>query len=323
LSDQVPESPQEAKTGPDPREKARRMLMLVALAFGVWFILRGVTGLLVPPVPDHPVQEVRMRVIAHRGGKGEFPENTLFAFRSAVAMGVDAIEMDVHLSSDGKLVVIHDDSVFRTTSGEGPVAELSLADIQSFDAGYWWPSGRKEDCEACLLIPDDEFPFRGRGIRVPSLEEVLAEFPDIPKIIEMKPEDPAIVSALGNLLRSYDQEESAIVASFHSANLKAFRQEFPEFATSAGQSEVTWFYVMNLLGFGTSYPSRAEFFQVPINMGRLPVITRGFLESSGVNNVRVQAWTINDRAEMEMLLGIGVDGIITDEPALLLDVLGR
>jgi glycerophosphoryl diester phosphodiesterase len=319
-SDQSISGGAEQKT---PREKARSMLMYVGAILGVFFILQGVLGLLIPPIDSHPAQAREMKVIAHRGGKGEFPENTMFAFRSAVALGVDALEMDVHLSADGRLVVIHDDTILRTTSGEGPVADYTLAELKEFDAGYWWPAGRKEDCEVCLQLPDEDFPYRGEGLTIPSLEEVLREFPDTPKIIEMKPEDPAVVAALGDLLTAYGQEDVAVVASFHASNLKAFRESYPDFATSAGQSEVTVFYALHFIGFGSAYPSPAEFFQVPINFGRLPVISRGFIEAARNNNIKVQAWTINERAEMNMLLDLGIDGIITDNPSLLLDVLGR
>ncbi len=317
------EDQNDAPAAKSPQQRARGLLRIVAIVLAAYFLLQGILGLLVPPVEPHPVQELNLKVIAHRGGKAEYPENTLEAFRSAVESGVDAIEMDVRLSADGIPVVIHDEDVYRTTSGEGAVSEYSFQELQVFDAGWWWPFERKPDCEVCAERGDDEFPFRRQGLVIPSLEQVFAEFPEVPKIIEIKPESPEAVRAVGDLLRRYNQENLSIIASFHDSNLKLLRDLYPEIATAASQREVTVFYVMNLLGFGSAYPSAAEFFQVPIDMGRLPVITEGFLRGAEANNVLVHAWTIDDRQEMTWLLDLGIDGIMTSEPSVLLDVLGR
>lgn len=314
---------EEGARTPEPRENARRLLKIVALVLAAWFLSRGIIGLLVPPVEQHPAQQRQMSVAAHRGGSALFPENTMYAFRRSAEMGVDILEMDLRLTQDKRIVVIHDETVFRTTNGEGRVEDLTLSQLRRLDAAYWWPYGQKEDCEVCSQIPEEEFIYRDQGIQIPLLEEVLAEFPNIMKILEIKPIDGEMVGILGELLREYDQAENAVIASFHSENLKSFRDQFPEFATSAAQSEATAFVILNYLGFGSSYPSPAEFFQVPVSSGVLPVITKSFLQTAAENNIRVHAWTINERAEMTRLLDMGIDGIITDDPAELLDLLGR
>ena len=290
------------------------LLVFIGIIFLIWLLLRGAIGLIVPPIVPHPIQERPMAVIAHQGGKGLFPENTLLAFEQALELGVDVLEMDIHLSSDGHLVVLHDDTVDRSTNGTGAVAELSLSEIKSLDAAYWWP----QNAEAAR--PVDGFPHRGQGITIPTLEEVLSAFPDTVKIIEMKPDNPAIVTALGNMLRKHNQEEMAIIASFHIENLKEFRHNYPEFATSAGRPEIVVFFIMNHLGFSGSYASKAEFFQVPVYSGALRVITRSFVRNAQRNNITVQAWTINETDEMRSLWDLGVNGIITDRPDELLNI---
>lgn len=259
-----------------------------------------------------------MKVIAHQGGNNIFPDNTLFAFERAVELGVDVLEMDVHLSKDGELVVLHDATVDRTSNGSGAVAELSLTEIKSLDAAYWWPQH-----DIAARDETQQFPYRGQGISIPTLEEVLRAFPDMVKVIEMKPADINIVRALGDMLREHGQENLVIVASFHMENLKSFRNAYPEIMTSAGQNEIVRFFIMNHLGFAGSYASKTGFFQVPVRSGPLKVITPAFVRNSQRNNIIVQAWTINEEDEMTELLNWGIDGIITDNPDRLLSILGR
>ena len=301
--------------GPVRRKIMRTVILIVGIIFLIWLLLRGIIGAIVPPVASHPVQERQMAVIAHQGGNALFPENTLMAFEGSLALGADVLEMDVHLSSDGHLVVLHDDSVDRTTDGSGAVADLSISEIRKLDAAYWWP----QNAEAAP--PDDGFPWRGQGIRIPTLEEVLIRFPETTKIIEMKPDNPEVVTALGNMLREHNQENLVIVASFHVTILKEFRLAYPEFATSANRPEIVSFFIMNHLGFAGSYAPPAEFFQVPVYSGSLKVITRSFVRNAQKNNITVQAWTINEEDEMKDLLDKGIDGIITDRPLLLLEIL--
>ncbi len=282
----------------------RKTALTIVIIVILWQAARLITGIVVPPFPPHPLQEKPMTVIAHQGGKNLLPENTLPAFENALRVGADALEMDVHLTKDGHLVVIHDDTVDRTTNGSGSVAEFSLRELKELDAAYRWQEG-------------DNFPYRGQGIRIPTLTEILEQFPDTIKIIEMKPDDPNIAAALGTMLREWEQDELVIVGSFHIDILKRFRRNYPEFMTSAGLNEVARFFVMNHLGFSGSYPFHFGFFQVPVQYGPLKVVTSSFIKNAQRNNIIVQAWTINDPDEMRELLNMGINGIITDDPETL------
>lgn len=252
----------------------------------------------------------RWEVIAHRGGRQLRPENTMIAFRHAVELGVDALELDVHGTRDGVLVVIHDDTVDRTTNGDGAVSNLTLAEIGTLDAAYNWPTSTETD----------DHPYRGTGVAIPTLEEVLTAFPNTPMIIEIKQADPSIVEAFGRMLREHDRSRNTIVASFHHEAMKEFRRTFPEFATSGVEPEIRRFFILNKFFLGRSFRPVMDAFQVPERLGRLRVITPRFVRVAQSRGLAVHVWTVNEEEAMERMLSAGVDGIITDRPDRLLDL---
>jgi glycerophosphoryl diester phosphodiesterase len=289
----------------------RNRLVVSVVAVAGLAAIYGLLGLVIPGAdPTSAVGERTWKVIAHQGGNHLRPDNTMIAFRHAVALGVDALELDVHATADGELVVIHDDTLDRTTNGTGPVSEHTLAEIRELDAAYNWPHHEPGDA-----------PYRGQGIRVPTLEEVLREFPDVPMTIEIKQEDPPIVDAFGRMLQRFDREPNTIVASFHPQVMREFRSEFPSFATSGVEPEIRTFYVMKTLFLGWLYRPPMEAFQVPETSGDLQVITPRFVRAAQRRGIGVQVWTVNDAVSMRRVLDTGVDGVITDRPDLLLEVL--
>jgi glycerophosphoryl diester phosphodiesterase len=290
----------------------KKFIIRIGIVLSAIVVLVLLAGLILPRAGSHPALEnYNWQVIAHQGGNHLWPDNTLFAFEQATAAGVDVLEMDVHASSDGHLVVIHDDTVDRTTNGSGLVWELSLEEIQSLDAAYNWPHH----------IDTDEHPYRGQGIRVPTLEAVLQRFPDMPMVIEIKQSDPPIVDEFGRLLQQYDREQNTVVASFSPEVMQEFRQKFPAFATSGVEPEIRTFFVLTKLFAGWVYPPPMHVFAVPEQFGNLRVITPRFVSSAQRRGIEVQAWTINEREQMIRMLDAGVDGIITDEPVLLINLL--
>ena len=277
-------------------------------------VLVLLVGLVVPRADAKPaITGFDWMVIAHQGGNHLRPDNTMEAFRHAVDLGVDVLEMDVHATSDGVLVVIHDETVDRTTDGTGFVKDLTLAEIQGLDAAFNWPHH----------LDTDERPYRAQGIGVPTLEEVLRAFPDMPMTIEIKQADPPIVEPFGELLQRYDREQNTVVASFHPEVMRDFRASFPDFATSGVQPEILTFFILKTVFLGWVYGPPMEAFQVPEEFGNLRVITRRFVTSAQRRGLDVHVWTVNEREAMERILDSGVDGIITDRPDLLLEVLGR
>jgi glycerophosphoryl diester phosphodiesterase len=254
----------------------------------------------------------RPLAIAHRGGAGQWPENTLYAFERAAAAGVDVIETDVRATKDGELVVFHDEGVERTTGGAGRVGSLTLAELKRLDAAYRFsPDGGRS------------FPLRGSGVAVPTLREVFEALPHVRFNIEPKQAAPSIAAPLCRLIREHGLTERVLIASFSAATLAEFRRECPEVATSAATGEVASFVALQRAGLAASYSPLMQALQVPEQAGGVRILTRDFVEAAHGRNLRVHAWTVNDEADMRRLVEMGVDGIMTDYPDRLLKVLGR
>jgi glycerophosphoryl diester phosphodiesterase len=268
---------------------------------------------LAPSASEHPYfakDEGRPLVMAHRGGGGLWPENTLYAFDRAAEMGVDVIETEIHSTADNHLVLIHDETVDRTTNGKGPVNSLTLKELKSFDAGYNWTAdgGRT-------------FPFRGKGITVPALEEVFTALPNTRMNIDMKENNPSGAAQLCEIIHFFDMVGKVMVASFSTRALRDFRQICPEVATSAGRGEVTLFFLMNLIFFGAAYAPPCHALQIPEYSNGLHVLTKRFLRTAHSHKLKVHVWTVNQMEDMQRLLELGVDGIITDYPHQLISLL--
>ncbi len=264
-------------------------------------------------MPNHPfLAGDKPLVMAHRGGQGLWPANTLFAFQKAIEMGVDILELDIHATADRVLVVRHDDTVDRTTNGSGAIRDLTLAQIKALDAGYTWSADGGQT-----------YPYRGQGITIPTLEELLEAFPGVRLNIDIKPQEPKVVSLFARTLGRYRRVDDVLVGSFHDDQLYRFRRLCPQVATAAGVRETTVLFVLNLLRLGACYQPRANAFQVPEYNGWLHVVTPGFVRAAHAHNMEVHVWTVNEPADMKRLLAWGVDGLITDYPDRLIEIIGR
>ncbi len=264
-------------------------------------------------LPPHPyfAGQPEFLVIAHRGGRGLGPESTLPLFRQVVDLGVDVLEIDVRLSADGVLVVLHDEKVDRTTEGSGRVGELTLAQLKVLDAGYDWSA----DGQSC--------PFRGQGYTIPTLEEVFRAFPEQHYVIEIKPDEARVAQALWVSIRDAGMAQRVMVASFHRDALDAFRAACPEVATSAGFGEVAWYWVLQWVGLDGFYTPAFAALQVPQRFGWIGLAKRDFVQGAGAHGLPVHFWTIDEEEEMERLLDLGAGGIITNRPDHLLALLRR
>ena len=261
-------------------------------------------------MPDHPfLSGQKPLVIAHRGGQGLWPPNTIFAFHKAAELGVNILEMDIHATADGALVVRHDETVDSTTDGSGAIRELTLAQVKSLDAGYAWSSDGGKS-----------YPFRSQGITIPTLDEVLDACPGIRLNIDIKPQAPEVVSLFAGTLERFGRVNDVLVGSFHDDQLRLYRRLCPLVATAAGVRETQTLFGLNLLRLGGIYQPRANAFQVPEFSGRLHVVTPGFVRAAHAHNVEVHPWTVNERADMQRLLDWGVDGLITDYPDRMMEL---
>jgi glycerophosphoryl diester phosphodiesterase len=263
------------------------------------------------PIPDHPYfNPDRFMVIAHRGGRSLGPESTLYTFQRAVDLGVDVLEMDVQCTRDGQIVILHDETVDRTTNATGAVKNYTLAELKKLNAAYGWS-------------PDNgrTYPLRNKEVKIPTLSEVFAAFPETRMNIEIKDAQPNVIPSLCSLIRDYHMSEKVLVASFDAGRLKAFRSVCPEVATSAGTAEAILFYLLQRMHLESVYSPDVQALQVPEKYGDGRVVTRRFLEAAHARNMRVQVWTANDVDSMKRLLKLGVDGIMTDDPQRLLKIL--
>jgi glycerophosphoryl diester phosphodiesterase len=281
-------------------------LLLLAIAIGVLAMTSkpAQTAAVLSRFAEQPL------VIAHRGGKGLWPENSLFAFERASAL--DMLEMDLHLSSDGELVVIHDSTLDRTTNGEGPVAARSLAQLQALDAGYRWSADGGQS-----------HPYRGQGVRIPTFTEVLERFPSIAKVIEIKVPDVGMEAQLCDTLTAHQQRDKVIVGSFYDRSLQLFREQCPGVATSAGPGSVRLLLALNWIGLGSVLSPSYQALQIPEAHSGLAIASRSLLQTASQRGLNVQLWTINEQPDMRRLLDLGADALITDYPDRALQVLGR
>jgi glycerophosphoryl diester phosphodiesterase len=275
----------------------------------------GIAAFSARPAPNHAFfasEEARTQVIAHRGGAGLRPENTLAAFAHAVEIGADILEMDVQRTADGAIVVLHDRAVDRTTDGRGRVERLTLDELRRLDAGHNWSAdgGRT-------------YPFRGRRIRVPTLEEVFTRFPTTRMNIEMKYAEPALARPLCALIRRSAMSQRVLVASMNDAAVMAFRRACPEVATSMSRGEARLFFGIQLVSLDAAYTPPVRALQIPDRLGNDVIATAGLIAAAHGRNLKVHVWTINDADRMEELVRIGVDGIITDRPDQLLGLVRR
>jgi glycerophosphoryl diester phosphodiesterase len=249
--------------------------------------------------------------LAHRGASALAPENTIEAFRLAVEAGAGGLELDVHMTRDGHLVVIHDASVDRTTNGTGAVSEMTLEELRRLDAGHnFSPDGGPTR------------PYRGRGVRVPTLGEVLREFPGVAVNIEIKAGTPGIEEKVLGVLREANALGRALVVSTPHDIVKRFRKvSGGHVSTGASRWEIGLFYISSRFRLERLVRPAYDALQVPLRHRGLPVVTPRFVRAAHARGVRVDAWTINQADEMRRLLDLGVDVIMTDRPGMLAEVL--
>jgi glycerophosphoryl diester phosphodiesterase len=251
-------------------------------------------------------------VLAHRGWRGLLPENTMVSFRKAAELPIDGLEIDIHQTKDGVLVVCHDETVDRTTEGNGRIQDHTLAELQQLDAGYrFTPDGGKT------------FPFRGQGITIPTLAKVFETFPNLWINIDMKQETPSLVQDFANLIRQHDVAHRLCVGSFSDKTVTEFRRACPEVARTASHAETVRWYALSKLRLDRFYWGDGQVLQIPEidpDSG-LRLVTSRSVRAAHRNNMAVHVWTVNEPEDMRRLLDIGVDGLITDFPGQALRVI--
>lgn len=247
--------------------------------------------------PGSPVQ-----VIGHRGAAGVAPENTLFSFRRAVEAGADAVELDLHRSRCGRLVVIHDDTVDRTTDGTGPVEAKELDRLRELDAGHRF-----------TLDGGETHPFRGQGHRIPTLEEVLEEIPDIPVVAEVK--SARAGAALADWLEGNPEADRILVGGFRRKEVEPARRRARW--GCAYTEELRPYVLLGKVGLAGLAVPRVDAAMLPERKGLLRVVSPRFIRRAHRDGLGVFVWTVNRPDDMRRLLAWGADGLVSDLPGRL------
>jgi glycerophosphoryl diester phosphodiesterase len=223
------------------------------------------------------------------------------SFSGAVAMGFRHIETDIHITSDRHIVCIHDSTIDRTTDGLGQVSAYRLDELQSFDAGFRHAAG-------------EGFRFRGAGLSVPTLEEVLTTFPDVSIVVDMKTD--GIAEPLAELVDRLAAHDRLIVGAFDDERVETFRNASRgRVPTSTGPALARMWVLASRVGRGGG--GEASALQLPTQIRGVRVVDEKLVRAAHESEIQVHVWTVNDPDEMESLLDMGVDGLVTDRPDIL------
>lgn len=282
-------------------------ILLVLLAFLIF----------TPGVPAHPYYDGAdyPLVIAHQGGNGVWPGDTLYAFEKAVEIGADVLEMDAHITKDGNIVLMHDETVDDTTDGTGLIEEMTLDELKQLDAAYDWSNDGGQT-----------FLYRGQGIQVPTLDELFQKFPQMRYVIEIKLTENPIDKPLCDLIRKYDMQNKVVVSSFLDEAMQNFRMTCPEIATAASRGEVTRFVLLGKVFLSGLVAPDYQAIQPPFDpkeSKNIPIMTKRFIREAHAKNIKVEPWTVNDPDLMRQYIEWGVDGIMTDRPDLMIEILSE
>jgi glycerophosphoryl diester phosphodiesterase len=262
--------------------------------------------------PVHPYFDVpRPTVLGHRGSAGSAPENTLASFALALEQGADILESDVHVTADGVPVLIHDPSVDRTTEGEGLVCEVSFDALQTLDAGF--------------RFGDEEgggFPERHRGHRVPSLEQAFERFPDARFNLEIKAPGVALAAAVLELIGRFGRADRTLVTAGEDPDMASLREalEASDVAPALGASRADILAVVQAAIESRAPATDSMAIQIPDAFAGKPLVTDELVRHAHAHGIAVHVWTINEPSEMQRLLDLGVDGLVTDHPGRMAEL---
>ena len=254
----------------------------------------------------NPFRTGHTLVIPHGGGDGRYPEDTMYAYEHSMREGGEVVDLDVQQTADGVLVALHDATVDRTTNGRGPVALMTFAELRKLDAGWGFAVGGKH-------------PFRGKGIRVPSIKEVLQRFPDRLATLDLKDPTTKVVEAICALTTELKRTETLYVGVDFAAQVMAFRRRCPILRTSGTDTERQQVRAARDRG-DLTFRSKQTVGQPSYLADDGTVrVTKDSIDAAHARNVAILTYVVDDPKAMEDLVKWGVDGIYTRRP----DVLAR
>jgi glycerophosphoryl diester phosphodiesterase len=251
-------------------------------------------------------------VLSHQGGEEIRPSNTDVAFQESVRLGADVLDTDMHMTKDGVLVLNHDETVDRTTDGTGAVRDKTFAELQALDAAYDFSTDNGQT-----------HPYRGMGLRILSLNQFLDQFKNIRYGIEIKQTTTEAAEKLCQTIQARHLENDMLISSFLEENMARFRERCPTVATSATPAEVKWFYIYHRVGLGGLYRAKFGSLQIPEYSGSIHLLTPELIETAHRKGIKVVPWTINTEVDMRRIIDLKVDGINTNNPDRLLNILNQ
>jgi len=254
----------------------------------------------------------RPLIMAHRGESGNIPENTMLALEAAVKIGVDVLESDIRLTKDDVPILFHDEDLKRITGESKEVRKKTLDELLQVDLGHNFSTDGGQT-----------YPFRGKGLKVVTLEEAINRFPDTILNLDIKDMFREAPDKIAQVLLENQRTDRIMIASFHPPQMKKFREKAPMIPTSAHPNEIRNFVAgvmmrsMRFLVRSVAYKA----FQVPEWSGSLQIVTPRFVAEAHKRDIAIHVWTINNREDMERLLSMEVNGIFTDNPTILREIL--
>jgi glycerophosphoryl diester phosphodiesterase len=252
-------------------------------------------------------------VLAHRGDSKFFPENTMPAFESAYDLGVDVIETDVHITADNEVVIWHDSSLDRVSDKQGEISSYTYQELLEIDPGYFFSNDNGKS-----------FPWRGKGLKIVKFSELLETLPDMRFNVDLKDKSTDLVYKVAEILNVYSSFHRVCLGSFHSGNIELMRKIAPEAITAFTPGEIKKYVIEFYTGlFFFRRKFKGSSFMIPEYEGKHKLVSKRFLKAVHARGLYVHVWTVNEREDMKRLLEMGVDGLFTDDPRLLQEVVKK
>lgn len=299
-----------------PKAKARRGWRILGIIALVLVVAGAARAMMIKPVDLKPyLADNRPVILAHQGASAYAPSDTMESFKLGMEQGADIIETDLHMTKDGILVLAHDETVDRLTNGTGAIEAMTLEELRKLDFGYKF-----------TMDDGKTYPWRGKGVQIPTLEEVFQAFPGTRVNLELKLSSTPMEPALYELVKKYHMEDKVGIASFHAEPGPHYRAlDGGVAARSASEKDMYTFAALWVPGLSFLWQPQVELFQLPTAQKVGPIEIRldtpRLIKAAHRVGVKVHYWTINDEATMRHLLEIGADGIITDRPDLAFKVM--
>ena len=293
-----------------------KQFFLIIIGIAVVFI--ALNYLPVKPIDQHPFfnnEQDAPLVIAHRAGDQIAPGNTMTAIKMSSEMGVDMIEVDLHITKDGQIVLAHDPTVDSTTDGTGYVSDYTLDEFLALDAGFHFQN------------TEGEYAFKGIGVYKPTLREVFDRYPDMNYMLEVKHTNPAYVhqeigEELWAIIEEYEMHDQVMVSSFNQKIINRFDALADgQIALGTGREVVFNFTIAHKFFLRNLFQPTGDVIQLPRANKYFNFFTKEMMEGAKRLGMDVHYWTINDELTMRQMVDAGVDGIITDRPDLLIEIL--